>query len=94
MATRLKKSGERIKPESLRSFQSLDAAARFAQANDIGEAGPPAELPLARGGSLTVRLEPHVLRQLRREAMRRHTTDLSAVAGMILSEALGGSTTP
>jgi hypothetical protein len=87
--SRAPKSHEPAAPATLLGpFESLEAAARYAETHDIGVAGPPADLPEARGGTLTLQLPPDVLRHLRREAVRRRTHDLQAVAADLLAAAL------
>jgi hypothetical protein len=76
--------------EQMRAFPTLEAAARYAEAHDIGEAGPPAKLELGEPGEtmLTLRLAPDVLRCLRSEAIRRGASDLGTVAVDLLTEAM------
>ena len=75
-----------------RVFRRLDEAARYAETHDVGEAGPPAELPdlpePARG-TLRLRVDAELLRRLRAEALRRGARDLNEVAVALLADRLG-----
>lgn len=81
-------AGDRAEDAPPRPFRSLEDAAQYAEAHDVGETGPPGELPAPQGGSVTLHLSAALLQQLRREAIRRGTGDLNVTATALLEDAL------
>lgn len=87
-ATAGRKPGHAPGATLLGTFENAEAAAQYAATHDVGEVGPRAVLPAARGGTIAVHLDPGLLRRLRREAVRRGTTDLPTLVRAVLAETL------